>query len=108
MSKIKINRRNFISALGLGTAHLMFSNPLYADTSKRLSADPFQKVKLGNSGIETSLLGMGTGVHATEPVFLHGKITTRALNFWNMPMTRGFDTLIWQTRTELTKYWRKP
>ncbi|HPF50984.1 MAG TPA: aldo/keto reductase [Draconibacterium sp.] len=66
MSKIKINRRNFISALGLGTAHLMFSNPLYADTSKRLSADPFQKVKLGNSGIETSLLGMGTGVHATN------------------------------------------
>lgn len=44
----------------------MFSNPLYADTSNRLSADPFQKVKLGNSGIETTLLGMGTGVHATN------------------------------------------
>jgi len=66
MSNLKLNRRNFISALGLGTAHLMFSNPLYADTSNRLSADPFQKVKLGNSGIETTLLGMGTGVHATN------------------------------------------
>ncbi len=63
MSNIKLNRRNFISALGLGTAHLMFSNPLYADTSNRLSSDPFQKVKLGNSGIETTLLGIGTGVH---------------------------------------------
>lgn len=41
----------------------MFSNPLYADTSKRLLPDPFQKVKLGKSGIETTLLGMGTGVH---------------------------------------------
>jgi len=66
MSNIKLNRRNFIGALGMGTAHLMFSNPLYANTSSRLSTDPFQKVKLGNSGIETTLLGMGTGVHATN------------------------------------------
>lgn len=66
MTNLKLNRRNFIGALGIGTAHLMFSNPLYANTSSRLSTDPFQKVKLGNSGIETTLLGMGTGVHATN------------------------------------------
>lgn len=66
MSNLKINRRNFISALGMGTAHILFSNPLYAGNLNRLSADPFQKVKLGNSGIETTLLGMGTGVHATN------------------------------------------
>lgn len=66
MSNLKLNRRKFINALGLGTAHLMFSNPLYAEVPNRLTADPFQKVKLGNTGIETTLLGMGTGVHATN------------------------------------------
>lgn len=66
MSKFSINRRKFIGALGLGTAHILFSNPLYANSSRVYGMDPLQKVRLGNSGIETTLLGIGTGVHATN------------------------------------------
>ncbi len=66
MSKNTINRRKFVGALGLGTAHILFSNPLYSSTPRFSGIDPFQKVKLGNSGIETTLIGMGTGVHASN------------------------------------------
>jgi aryl-alcohol dehydrogenase-like predicted oxidoreductase len=63
-NKLNMHRRNFVRALSLGTAHLLFSNPLYAAKSKYGSSSPIQKVKLGNSDIETTLLGIGTGVHA--------------------------------------------
>ena len=63
-NKLNMHRRNFVKALSLGTAHLLFSNPLYASHSKYASTLPIQKVKLGKSGIETSLIGIGTGVHA--------------------------------------------
>ncbi|QGY47075.1 hypothetical protein GM418_26460 [Maribellus comscasis] len=66
MEKIKMNRRKFVGALSLGTAHLLFSNPIYAGVSQLSSMDPLQKVKLGNSGLETTLLGVGTGVHASN------------------------------------------
>lgn len=66
MAKINMNRRKFVNALGLGTAHILFSSPLYSCNSKPLSVNPLQKIKLGNSGIETTLLGMGTGVHAVN------------------------------------------
>ncbi len=66
MEKIKFNmgRRNFVRALSLGTAHLLFSNPLRAGQLRYSGTNPLQKVKLGKSGIETTLVGMGTGVHA--------------------------------------------
>ncbi len=64
MSRSNINRRKFIGALGLGTAHLMFSPSLFAGNSSRLTLDPLQTVSLGNSGIQTTLIGMGTGVQA--------------------------------------------
>src|SRR5680860_458523 len=64
MTKLNMNRRKFVSALGMGTAHILFSNPLYSSNSKFISSNPLQKIKLGNSGIETTLLGIGTGVHA--------------------------------------------
>ena len=65
MEKMNMNRRKFVSALGLGTAHILFSNPLFASIPSRFaSSNPVQKVKLGNSAIETSLVGIGTGVHA--------------------------------------------
>lgn len=65
MTTLNMDRRKFIGALGLGTAHLIFSNPLTAGESLRFSGNnPLQLVKLGKSGIETSLLGFGTGVHA--------------------------------------------
>ncbi len=64
MGKLNINRRKFVTALSLGTAHLLLSNPLYASGSRVYSANPLQKIKLGNSGLQTTLLGVGTGVHA--------------------------------------------
>ena len=65
MENLKMNRRRFVGALGLGTAHILFSNPLFAATPARFASNnPVQKIKLGKSGIETSLLGIGTGVHA--------------------------------------------
>ena len=60
----KFNRREFVSALTLGTGYLMFSNPITGCTSIT-SSDPFQIVKLGKSGLETTLLGMGCGVHSS-------------------------------------------
>jgi len=60
----EINRRKFVAALSLGTAHLLFNNPLYASVKPMRSADPLQTVKLGKSGLQTSLIGIGTGVHA--------------------------------------------
>ena len=58
----KFNRREFVSALSLGTGYMMFSNPLTGCTNIT-SSDPFQTVKLGNSGLETTMLGMGCGVN---------------------------------------------
>ena len=62
MDKIKFSRRDFLSALSLGTGYLMFGRALTA--CSRVSTDPFQLVKLGNSGLRTTLLGIGTGVKA--------------------------------------------
>lgn len=65
MTTLNLNRRKFITALGLGTAHVVFSNPLLASTPGRfVTNNPFQIVNLGNSGVKTTLLGIGTGVHA--------------------------------------------
>jgi len=66
MGKFDLNRRKFLGALSLGTAHLMFNNPLYATAKRFSSADPLQMIKLGKSGLETTLLGVGTGVHASN------------------------------------------
>jgi len=65
MGNFNMNRRKFVSALGLGTAHVLFSNPLFAAVPGRFpSSNPVQLTKLGKSGIETTLIGIGTGVHA--------------------------------------------
>jgi aryl-alcohol dehydrogenase-like predicted oxidoreductase len=61
----RFSRREFVSALSLGTGYMMFSNPLSGCTNIA-SDNPFQKVKLGNSGLETSLLGMGCGVNGSK------------------------------------------
>ena len=58
----KLNRREFVSTLSLGTGYLVFGNPL-TGYSSRVSNDPFQLVKLGESGLETTLLGIGMGFH---------------------------------------------
>jgi len=66
MGKFEMNRRKFLAALSLGTAHLMFDNPLYGITGRFTSSDPLQTVSLGKSGLKTTLLGFGTGVWATD------------------------------------------
>jgi aryl-alcohol dehydrogenase-like predicted oxidoreductase len=62
MGKFDLNRRQFLGALSLGTAHLMFHNPLYGATGRFTSVDPLQRVELGKTGIKPTLLGMGTGI----------------------------------------------
>jgi aryl-alcohol dehydrogenase-like predicted oxidoreductase len=60
---MKVNRRIFLAALAAGTAHLMFA-PLFAsETHATLDLNPLQRIKLGKSGLETTLLGFGTGVN---------------------------------------------
>ena len=66
MGQFDLNRRKFLAALSLGTAHLMFDNPLYGMEGRFTSADPLQNVALGKSGLNTTLLGFGTGVWATD------------------------------------------
>ena len=58
MKKMNMQRRNFVRTLSLGTAHVLFSNPLRAHTAKSSSTNPLQKTKLGNSEIETTLVGI--------------------------------------------------
>lgn len=64
MGKFDLSRRKFLGALSLGTAHLLFSNPLYAKATLYSSSDPLQSIRLGNSGLNSTLLGVGTGVKA--------------------------------------------
>ena len=66
MENQNINRRKFVAALGMGTAHTLFASPLYSCSSNTIAGNPFQLNKLGNSGLKTSLLGFGTGVHANN------------------------------------------
>lgn len=64
MKQLTINRRKFLAALSLGTGHILFGNPLAALDNKTYDENPFQLIKLGNSGLKTSLIAMGTGVSA--------------------------------------------
>jgi aryl-alcohol dehydrogenase-like predicted oxidoreductase len=64
MGQFDLNRRRFLGALSLGTAHLLFNNPLYGSTGRFTSTNPLQAVPLGKSGLNTTLIGFGTGVWA--------------------------------------------
>lgn len=64
MGKFDLNRRKFLGALSLGTAHLMFHNPVFGAATRFATSDPLQRVVLGKSGLETTLLGFGTGIWA--------------------------------------------
>ncbi|MEN8116557.1 MAG: aldo/keto reductase [Bacteroidota bacterium] len=96
MTKLNMNRRKFIGALGMGTAHLMFSGPLSSCKSNFKSTDPFLKVKLGNSDIKTTLLGMGTGVHGSNrSSFLAKQDKHKSLDLIQFAYDKGiryFDT----------------
>ncbi len=91
MENLKMNRRRFVGALSLGTAHLLFSNPIYAGVTQLSSIDPLQKIKLGNSGLETTLLGVGTGVHATNrSSYLTRQQNEKSLALLRYAYDRGF------------------
>lgn len=86
--KLNMNRRKFLGALSLGTAHVLFSNPLYAAASQLTSADPSQIIKLGNSGLKTSLIGFGAGVNATNR---SSALTRQDRNISLSALRHGYD-----------------
>lgn len=94
MVTIKIDRRNFVKALSLGTAHLLFTNPLQARSTRYTGTYPLQKVKLGNSGIETTLVGFGTGVHAgNRTAFLTRQDKNKSLELLEHAWDKGIRFL---------------
>lgn len=90
MEKFNMNRRRFVTALGLGTAHILFSNPLFAGNAKYPSTNPVQPIDLGNTGIKTSMLGIGTGVHAgNRTSFLTKQEKSKSLALLHHAYDRG-------------------
>ncbi|WP_372932362.1 aldo/keto reductase [Mariniphaga sediminis] len=88
--RLSLHRRNFLRALSLGTAHMLFSNSLTACQTKYASIDPLQKVKLGKSGLETTLLGIGTGVHAgNRSAFLTRQDKQKSLSLLHHAWEKG-------------------
>lgn len=61
MKSDRISRRKFISALSIGTGSMMLAGPVVGAASMKRNTDPFQTIKLGKTGIKTSLIGFGTG-----------------------------------------------
>ena len=86
-----IKRREFLAALSLGAGYLLFRNPLAAKGANlTYSTDPFQTVRLGKSGLETTLLGMGTGVNAGgRESFLTRQDKTRSLALLEQAYEKG-------------------
>lgn len=91
MGKFEIDRRKFLGALALGTAHLMFENPLYGASRRFTSADPLQFVPLGKSGLNTTLIGFGTGVWAgNRDSFLTRQEKDKSVGLLKHAYDRGF------------------
>ncbi len=91
MGKFNMNRRKFLGALTLGTAHLMFNNPLYGLTNRYISPDPLQRISLGKSGLNTTLLGVGTGVKASNRTsFLTKQDASKSIALLRHAYDRGF------------------
>lgn len=91
MGKFDLNRRKFLGALSLGTAHLMFNNPLYAKAGRFSTPDPLQMTKLGKSGLETTLLGVGTGISASNrSSFLTRQDEEKSIAMLRHAYDRGF------------------
>jgi len=64
MIKRKLTRRQFVTTMSVGAGTVLLGKAALASpayTRAPLPADPFQIVKLGKTGIKTTLLGMGTG-----------------------------------------------
>jgi aryl-alcohol dehydrogenase-like predicted oxidoreductase len=63
MGKKNLSRRQFMAAISAGAGTVLFGSAINAFSSetKQKYTDPFQIITLGNTGIKTTLLGMGTG-----------------------------------------------
>lgn len=63
MKKAKLTRRQFMTAVAAGAGTVLFGNVIKKIPSVKevKTIDPFMKITLGNTGIQTTLLGMGTG-----------------------------------------------
>jgi aryl-alcohol dehydrogenase-like predicted oxidoreductase len=63
MKKAKLTRRQFVTTVAAGAGTIFFGSVIKGITPSRAftTFDPLQKIRLGNTGIETTLLGMGTG-----------------------------------------------
>lgn len=63
MTKNNLNRRQFLSTLTAGAGGILLGGVVKAAPSgvSRISLSPYQVRSLGNSGLSTTLLGMGTG-----------------------------------------------
>lgn len=64
MANKNLTRRQFVTttlAAGTGVVLIGKGSPGFPSLSNALSADPLKIVTLGNSGIKSTLLGMGTG-----------------------------------------------
>jgi aryl-alcohol dehydrogenase-like predicted oxidoreductase len=63
MNKRTFTRREFMTTIAAGTGTVLIGNAINAipPAKKVKMFDPFQTVLLGNTGIKTTLLGMGTG-----------------------------------------------
>jgi len=91
MGKFDLNRRKFLGALSLGTAHMMFNNPLYGMSGRFLTPDPLQSITLGRSGLNTTLLGVGTGISATNrSSFLSRQDASKSIALLRHAYDRGF------------------
>jgi predicted aldo/keto reductase-like oxidoreductase len=63
MAKNKLTRRQFVSTITVGAGTVLIGKSALAlpTNSPVMSADPFQLISLGKSGLKTTFLGMGTG-----------------------------------------------
>lgn len=60
---MNLTRRQFMATMAAGAGTALFGNAINAIPvgNKPVMFDPFQTITLGNTGIKTTLLGMGTG-----------------------------------------------
>ncbi len=67
MKSDNISRRKFLASITVGTGTVLLTGASTAvATPNRISTDPFQLVKLGKSGIKTTLIGSGTGSNGSK------------------------------------------
>ncbi len=66
MARNKLNRRQFVTTLAAGAGTVFLGNTLTGSVNKLSEASPASllNVSLGNSGLKTTFLGMGTGFFA--------------------------------------------